>query len=146
MYEIDPSNPGFQTVDPMRGTAQRTADLWLKIDQHHLNYLKAEDGPKKLSIRKKLEGKYFVDIFYNILTTVTGFLPISGFIQQYLNLVPQDRKFCNSLTNDVLFESARWVPNFSALKASQAFEALETYAANLLNQPWRKEFKEIKVT
>ncbi len=27
----------------------------------------------------------------------------------------------------------------------QAFEALETYAANLINQPWRKEFREIKV-
>ena len=43
-------------------------------------------------------------------------------------------------------QSARWTPNFSAVKAAAAFEAIEKYAANLLNQPWRKEFKEIKVS
>ncbi len=37
---------------------QQTADLWLKIDQLHLNYLKAEESTKKLDIRKKLEGKF----------------------------------------------------------------------------------------
>ena len=45
-----------------------------------------------------------------------------------------------------MFESARWVTDFSALKAARAFEAIEKYAANLINQPWRKEFKEIKVS
>ena len=35
----------------------QTADLWLKIDQLHLNYLKADDSAAKLDIRKKLEGK-----------------------------------------------------------------------------------------
>ena len=35
----------------------QTADLWLKIDQHHLNYLKAEEGTKKLDIQKKLDGE-----------------------------------------------------------------------------------------
>jgi hypothetical protein len=45
----------------------------------------------------------------------------------------------------ILFESARWISDFSALKAARAFEAIEKYAANLINQPWRKEFKEIKV-
>ena len=59
--------------------------------------------------------------------------------------MPQDRKFCDPLTNEVMLESARWIPDFSALRAGQAFEALEMYAANLLNQPWREEFKEIKV-
>lgn len=39
-----------------RGGLEQTADLWLKIDQLHLNYLKSEDGPKKLDIRRKLEG------------------------------------------------------------------------------------------
>lgn len=45
----------------------------------------------------------------------------------------------------MLFESAKGIPHFSALKAAQAFEAIEVYAANLLNQPWRKEFKQIKL-
>ena len=101
----------------------QTADLWLKIDQLHLNYLKAEENHRKIEIRKKLEG----------------------YIHQYLCLVPQDRKFCNALTSDILFESCRFVTDFSGVKAAQAFTALENYAANLLNQPWRKEFKEIKV-
>lgn len=69
----------------------------------------------------------------------------SGYIHQYLCLVPQERKFCNPLTSVILFESARWISDFSALKAARAFEAVEKYAANLINQPWRKEFKEIKV-
>ncbi len=39
--------------------AQETAALWLKIDQLHLNYLKAEETTKKIDIRKKLEGKIY---------------------------------------------------------------------------------------
>ena len=70
----------------------------------------------------------------------------SGCVHQYLCLVPQDRKYCNALTSVIMFESARWVTDFSALKAARAFEAIEKYAANLINQPWRKEFKEIKVS
>ena len=35
----------------------RTAELWLKIDQLHLKFLQAEETPAKLEIRKKLEGK-----------------------------------------------------------------------------------------
>ena len=96
--------------------------MWLKIDQLHLNYLKAEGSAKKLEIRRKL----------------------TGFVHQYLCLVPQDRKFCNSSTSELIYESAKWTPGFSALSASSAFEALETYAANLINQPWRKEFREVK--
>ena len=38
----------------------QTADLWLKIDQLHLNYLKSEENTQKLDIRKKLEGKIMV--------------------------------------------------------------------------------------
>ena len=38
-------------------TEDQTADLWLRIDQLHLNYLKSENTTKKLEIRKKLEGK-----------------------------------------------------------------------------------------
>merc|ERR1719412_698221 len=86
----------------------QTADLWLKIDQLHLNYLKAEESQAKLDIRKKLEG----------------------YVHQYLCVGPQERKFCNPLTGDVIAESARWMPDFSAVKAAQAFSAVETYASN----------------
>ena len=58
----------------------------------------------------------------------------------------QERKFCNPLTGDVMAESARWMPDFSAVRAAQAFAAVETYASNVINQPWRVEFREIKVT
>ena len=68
-----------------------------------------------------------------------------GYIHQYLCLVPSERKFCSEVTSTVLGESVRFVAGFSALKAAQAFKALEEYAANLINQPWRKEFKDIKV-
>ena len=68
-----------------------------------------------------------------------------GYVRQYLYLVPQDRKFCSSAPSEIIWQSARWIPNFSALKAASAFEAIEKYAANLINQPWRKEYKIIKV-
>ncbi|TRY62030.1 hypothetical protein TCAL_09093 [Tigriopus californicus] len=117
-----PYAPPGPTPASMSPSMALTAELWLKIDQLHLNYLRAEENTKKFDIRKKLEG----------------------YIHQYLCLVPHERKFCNPLTAQVIYESARWVPDFSALKAAQAFEALETYAANLINQPWRPEFKEVK--
>ncbi len=69
----------------------------------------------------------------------------TGFIHQYMCLVPQDRKFCNAFTGEIIIQSCRWIQDFSALTAARAFEAIEKYAANLINQPWRKEFREIKV-
>ena len=42
---------------PVVATMDQTADLWLKIDQFHLNYLKSDENTKKIDIRKKLEGK-----------------------------------------------------------------------------------------
>ena len=98
--------------------------LFFHVRQLHLNYLKAEESQAKLDIRKKLEG----------------------YVHQYLCVVPQERKFCNPLAGDVIAESARWMPDFSAVRAAQAFTAIETYASNVINQPWRVEFREIKVT
>ena len=134
----------------------QTADLWLRIDQLHLNYLKSEHNTKKLEIRKKLEGNLFLHLicsfFMTIITSVSKYhiyivikIFTLGYVKHYLYLVPQDRKFCSGLAAEVIWQSARWIPNFSALKAASAFEAIEKYAANLINQPWRKEFKTIKV-
>ena len=39
------------------GSVAEKADLWLKIDQFHLNYLKAEESTKKIDIRNKLQGQ-----------------------------------------------------------------------------------------
>ena len=136
----------------------QTADLWLRIDQLHLNYLKSEHNTKKLEIRKKLEGNLFLQLKCSFHMTIDIFRCVSkyhiyivikifnlGYVKHYLYLVPQDRKFCSGLAAEVIWQSARWIPNFSALKAASAFEAIEKYAANLINQPWRKEFKTIKV-
>eukprot|EP00092_Neocalanus_flemingeri_P024518 GFUD01026590.1.p1 GENE.GFUD01026590.1~~GFUD01026590.1.p1 ORF type:complete len:682 (+),score=221.10 GFUD01026590.1:171-2216(+) len=100
----------------------RTADLWLKIDQLHLKFLQAEETPAKLEIRKKLEG----------------------LVAEYLSLVPQERKFVSASTGDLIVNSAKWKPDFSLVKAANAFRAVEQYAANLINQPWRQEFWSIR--
>jgi len=100
----------------------RTAELWLKIDQLHLKFLQAEETPAKLEIRKKLEG----------------------LVAEYLSLVPQERKFVSASTGDLIANSAKWKPDFSLVKAANAFRAVEQYAANLINQPWRQEFWSIR--
>jgi len=100
----------------------RTADLWLKIDQLHLKFLQAEETPAKLEIRKKLEG----------------------LVAEYLSLVPHERKFVSGTTGDLVANSAKWKPDFSLVKAANAFRAVEQYAANLINQPWRQEFWSIR--
>lgn len=55
----------------------------------------------------------------------------------YLSIVPQQRKFVSAATGDIISNSAKWKPDFSLVKAAQAFRAIEQYAANLINQPWR---------
>ena len=112
---------------------------------------------KHSKTRNSEETRRFVKLFKNLTKicqkmgkVIIGFAlkngHFSGYVHQYLCVVPQERKFCNALISVILFESARWVTDFSALKAARAFEAIEKYAANLINQPWRKEFKEIKVS
>lgn len=34
----------------------RLRDLWLEIDQYHLNYLEADESPRKVDELRKLEG------------------------------------------------------------------------------------------
>jgi len=106
----------------MNMTESLTSELWLKIDQLHLKYLQSEDTPAKLDIRKKLEG----------------------LVAEYLAIVPQQRKFVNPITGDIVANSAKWKPDFSLIKAANAFRAIEQYAANLINQPWRQEFWSIR--
>ena len=109
-----------------------TSELWLKIDQLHLKYLQSEDTPAKLDIRKKLEGELFI-----VRGDVALFHHVPGLVAEYLSIVPQHRKFVNPITGDIVANSAKWKPDFSLVKAANAFRAIEQYAANLINQPWR---------
>lgn len=73
-------------------------------------------------------------------------LYLVGYIKEYLCLVPHDRKFLFRETADVLHQSATQKEDFSGYRAASAWNAIGMYAANLLAQPWRKEYKEMKVT
>lgn len=72
-------------------------------------------------------------------------LCFSGYIKEYLCLVPHDRKFSFRETADVLHRSATQKEDFSGYRAASAWNAIGMYAANLLAQPWRKEYREMKV-
>ena len=71
LHHLDPQQQQQVSYQPQLYQQQqseaRTADLWLKIDQYHLNYLKAEDGIKKLEIQKKLDGKTELRALYRFL-------------------------------------------------------------------------------
>jgi len=101
--------------------------LWLQIDKVHLSYLQTEESLQRIEQKKKLEG----------------------YMKEYLCLVASNQRFYFSTTKDVLYTSIlrRNVPttNFSLTKFCHAWEMLGSYAANLIGQPWRKEFKEIRL-
>ena len=69
---------------------------------------------------------------------------LEGLVAEYLSLVPHDRKFVSISTGDLITTSIKWRPEFSLAKAANAFRAVEQYAANLINQPWRQEFWKIR--
>lgn len=60
-------------------------------------------------------------------------------------MVPHERKFYFRETSEVLHRSVESKEDFSAYRATAAWTAIAAYAHNLLAQPWRKEFHEIKV-
>ena len=69
---------------------------------------------------------------------------LTGLVAEYLSLVPHDRKFVSISTGDLITNSIKWRQDFSLAKAANAFRAVEQYAANLINQPWRQEFWKIR--
>lgn len=48
-------------------------------------------------------------------------------------------------TADILHRSAATVTDFSGYRAATAWSAISLYAANLLAQPWRKEYRTVRV-
>lgn len=80
----------------------------------------------------------------NIYLKDINFLLV-GIIMEYLAITPHSLKFMFQQVPEVLHNSINSKPNFSAHNAACAFDALAQYAANLVSQPWRKEFREVKV-
>ncbi|KAL0279310.1 UNVERIFIED_CONTAM: hypothetical protein PYX00_000899 [Menopon gallinae] len=98
-------------------------ELWMLIDQQHLLYLISDDSAGKLDQREKLES----------------------YIKEYLYVAPHNKKFSFPQTAQVLHRSASDNANFSGHKAALAWKAIGKYADNLVVQPWRKEFKDLKL-
>lgn len=68
-------------------------------------------------------------------------------MKEYLCLVTANQRFYSPTTKAVLYTSIlRRSEQFSPNRFRHAWEMLATYAANLLGQPWRKEFNEIRVS
>lgn len=107
--------------DVMRGK-DRLQEISMKLEQSHLVYLQTDDSPLKLQQRHKLEG----------------------FIKEYLCLVPNENKYVFQETADILHRSAATVTDFSGYRAATAWSAISLYAANLLAQPWRKEYRIVR--
>lgn len=102
----------------------RLKELSMLIDQQHLLYLELDESPRKIEQREKLESN----------------------IREFLYIAPHDAKFFFRETANVLHRSASTKDNFSGYKAALAWKAIGKYADNLVAQPWRKEYRDIKVS
>ncbi|KAF2901421.1 hypothetical protein ILUMI_04768 [Ignelater luminosus] len=115
-FSIDSEMDGYYAQD-------RLQELWQQIGSLHLSYLEMEESPQKLEQRNKLEDC----------------------IREFLCLAPHSQKFIFRETADVLHRSASTKKDFSGYRAALGWNAIGMYAANLLNQPWRKEYKQIQL-
>ncbi|CAH0590413.1 unnamed protein product [Chrysodeixis includens] len=102
---------------------ERLPTLWRRIEDAHYSYLETDDSPEKLQQKKKLED----------------------YIIEYLSLVPHECKFGLTETGKVFQRTVNELPEFSAYRAGLGWAALARYAANLLAQPWRKEYRVIRL-
>lgn len=100
----------------------RLQEISMKLEQSHLVYLQTDDSPLKLQQRHKLEG----------------------FIKEYLCFVPNENKYIFQETADILHRSAATLQDFSGYRAATAWSAISLYAANLLAQPWRREYRTLR--
>ena len=63
----------------------------------------------------------------------------------YLSIMEHSQKFSRQIT-DTLDASVRHNEDWHPTDAADAFLALEKYALNLLDYPWKTEFKTLKVS
>lgn len=101
---------------------ERFLEINRRLEESHWSYLQTEETPLKLEQRQKLEG----------------------FIKEYLCLVQNELKYTFPSTADIFHRSADTVQNFSGYRACTAWSAISLYAANLLAQPWRKEYRTLR--
>lgn len=118
----DSCRMAIDTMGLMGGT-DVLREISMRLEESHLTYLQLDESPSKLQARQKLEG----------------------FIKEYLCYVPNERKYVFQETADILHRSAATVKDFSGYRACTAWRALSLYAANLLAQPWRKEYRTLRV-
>ncbi|XP_071442754.1 protein tamozhennic [Hetaerina americana] len=143
MYCFGQSRPSAHHFSHASHSDHRNTQLCVLIDQLHLSYLHTEASPHKIEQRSKLESH----------------------IWEYLCEVPHDRKFTFPQTAQILRRSASVATSpstrtpyqqtdsssqsanysFNGFRAASAWKALDHYAVNLLSQPWRKEFREMKL-
>ncbi len=62
----------------------------------------------------------------------------------YLSQMDHSGKFSRQIT-DTLDASVRNNENWDPSEAAEAFLSLEKYALNLLDYPWKTEFRQLKV-
>lgn len=118
----------------------RLREVWQAIDQLHMSYLEMEESPEKLEHRMRLEGVLLV--FYIKTVSTCG---VSDCIREFLCMASHSHKFFLRETGEVLYRSARTKGDFSGYKAATGWNAIQIYAGNLLSQPWRKEYRQVKV-
>ncbi|KAG8039488.1 hypothetical protein G9C98_008131 [Cotesia typhae] len=107
--------PGTAILDKLK-------EISINVEKSHLAYLHMDESEEKLALRHKLEG----------------------FIKEYLHLVPHENKYMFEQTAHILHQSAATLPDFSGYRACSAWIAISLYAANLLAQPWRKEYRTLR--
>ncbi|CAD6243814.1 GSCOCG00013153001-RA-CDS [Cotesia congregata] len=107
--------PGAAIIDKLE-------EISINVEKSHLAYLQMDESEEKLALRHKLEG----------------------FIKEYLHLVPHENKYVFEQTAHILHQSAAILPDFSGYRACSAWIAISLYAANLLAQPWRKEYRTLR--
>ncbi|KAF7286923.1 hypothetical protein GWI33_003190 [Rhynchophorus ferrugineus] len=97
-------------------------ELSKKIDHLHLSYLEMDESSEKFEHRVKLENA----------------------IADFLSEAEDSQKFRLIQTKEVFNRSAAQKKGFSGYKAATGWNALQLYAGNLLAQPWRREYRQIK--
>ncbi|XP_073959746.1 protein tamozhennic-like [Choristoneura fumiferana] len=107
----------------MGDARERLPALWRRIEDAHYSYLETDDSPEKLQQREKLEG----------------------YIMEYLSIVPHECKFGLAETGKVFQRTVTELSQFSAYRAGLGWAALARYAANLLAQPWRVEYRVLRL-
>ncbi|KOB72821.1 Uncharacterized protein OBRU01_11730 [Operophtera brumata] len=64
---------------------------------------------------------------------------------EYLSRAPHQCKFRLTETSKVFNRTVHELPEFNAHRAGLGWAAVARYAAHLLNQPWRKEYRLLRV-